>query len=278
MPSSAPWSSGHGDSSSTSVPSASNSTASYRPPGRGAAPVGPTWLRRRRGPARPRRCSALQARRRRRPAPGSRSGAPSRRAARGRSGSEGASWFTFAPPASLASFQPPRWPQPCGSATVPARHLVRDHRPAPRTAPDSDVMRAMSAVVERRRRAASSGWMRSACVAAAAHQQRRVVHPGVVRAQLAQADQAQREVAARRRSRTPAARPRASATASSDVHTPVAVAHAIAEHAGRDLVAEHDRRAAARPSFLSDRPERRRPNQSPAGPDAQQQRRSALAA
>ena len=100
---------------------------------------------------------------------------------------------TFAPPAALASCQPPRWPQPCGSATVPGRHLVGDldrhldraraaTRSAPRSPSASPCARGVVGMHPQRVRAP------------AAHQQRRVVHPRVVRAQLAQADQPQREV------------------------------------------------------------------------------------
>ena len=87
---------------------------------RGGAPA----LRPRRGPARRRRCpaSATSA------TASTRTGMPFRcamPASRSRcSGPDGASWFTFAPPALFASCQPPRCPQPCGSATVPGRHLV----------------------------------------------------------------------------------------------------------------------------------------------------------
>ena len=44
------------------------------------------------------------------------------------SGAEEVSRLTFAPPAALAVSQPASWPQPCGTATVPADHLVGDQR------------------------------------------------------------------------------------------------------------------------------------------------------
>ena len=75
--------------------------------------------------------------------------------------------------------------------------------------------------------------------AAAAHQQRRVVHPGVVRAQLAQADQAEREL---RRCAVGALEPVDLAERSrvADLHAAVGVAHTVAEHARPDVIAEHD--------------------------------------
>ena len=95
-------------------------------------------------------------------APGSRSGRPSRPARSRSSGSPLASRFTFAPACALASCQPPRWPQPCGSATVPGRHLVghldRHRRPSPDF--DSTAPRRRPRA---RARAASSGCTRSAC-------------------------------------------------------------------------------------------------------------------
>ena len=106
------------------------------------------------------------------------------------SGSLLASRFTFAPPCSLASCQPPRWPQPCGRATVPG--VISSVTLTPTTsAPDLDSSLA-SPPSSIPCSSASSGWIRSEWVAAAAHQQRGVVHPGVVRAQLAHPDQPER--------------------------------------------------------------------------------------
>ena len=58
-------------------------------------------------------------------------------------GSDGASWFTFTPPASFASRHPPRCPQPCGSATVPGV-ISSVTSTGTSTEPDSDVTRATS--------------------------------------------------------------------------------------------------------------------------------------
>ena len=208
----APWSSGHGGSSSTSVPSASNSTASYRPPGTGAAPAGSTGLRRRRGPARRRRC-APRARRRRRPAPGSRSGAPSRRAARGRSGSDGRQ-LVHVRAARLVGELPAARGAPSRAAARPCRGIISSVTiTGASTEPDCEVIRAMSPSASRGR-GGVVGVDAQRVRAAAAHQQRRVVHPGVVRAQLAQPDQAEREVAGRRRSADSSRATSASATAS----------------------------------------------------------------
>ncbi len=72
------------------------------------------------------------------------------------------------------------------------RHLVgHEHRHADAPARDSSVARL--AVLEPAGRGVV-GMHAQRLHPAAAHQQRRVVHPGVVRAQLAQADQQQREV------------------------------------------------------------------------------------
>ena len=126
-----------------------------------------------------------------RPAPGCRSGTPSRPAARGPRARRSPAGSRSRRACSLASRQPPRWPQPCGSATVPGvissvtltRHVDRAGlRLEPR----------LAAVLETVRRGVV-GMDAQRMLAAAAHQQRRVVHPRVVGAQLAQADQPQRE-------------------------------------------------------------------------------------
>ena len=116
-----------------------------------------------------------------------------------------ASRLTLTPPASLASCQPPRWPQPCGSATVPGV-ISSVTFTGTSTAP----LARRAGTTCRRPRAGGRGVLgvdAQRVRAAAAHQQRRVVHPRVVRAQLAQADQPQRESPGRGRSPRPAGRP-----------------------------------------------------------------------
>ena len=121
-------------------------------------------------------------------------------------GSDGASRFTFTPPASFASRQPPRCPQPCGSATVPGV-ISSVTSTGTSTEPDSEVSARNVAIPEAGRRGVV-GMDPQRLRAPAAHQQGRVVHPGVVRAQLAQADQPQRKVRRRAVRRTPAGRSR----------------------------------------------------------------------
>ena len=78
------------------------------------------------------------------------------------SGSADASRLTFTPPAALASYQPPRWPQPCGSATVPGV-ISSVTSTGTSTAPDLLATRAVSPSA-RPCASASSGCTRSACV------------------------------------------------------------------------------------------------------------------
>ena len=107
------------------------------------------------------------------------------------SGSLEVNSLTLAPPAALATCQPPpRCPQPCGMATVPATM--------------SSVSVAGSAILPNGERTATSSpsaiprfAASSMCIsgprpAVAAHQQRSVVHPRVLRAGITHADQPQR--------------------------------------------------------------------------------------
>ncbi len=113
-------------------------------------------------------------------------------------------------PASLATRQPPLplWPQPCGTATTPCLTSVGQHRREldlamgggdPHAVALGDAERLGIGRVDPRR-----------LRAAATVEQRRVVHPRVLRAQLAHADQPQREAGVRRRARRAARSPRRS--------------------------------------------------------------------
>ena len=99
--------------------------------------------------------------------------------------------FTFAA-VLVGDFQPPLWPQPCGSATTPGVISSRDACTG-----TVDRRRSWTRAAPRRRPRARAGGVVGLIRSAgprAAHQQRRVVHPRVVGAQLTHADQPQREV------------------------------------------------------------------------------------
>ena len=123
------------------------------------------------------------------------------------SGSEEASTLVFAPPAAFATCQPPLVTPAVGHGDRPGDHLVGEQRdrldltvrgadPDPLAVADPEPARVV-------------GMDAGAMDAVAGHQLRRVVHPGVVGAQLAQADHPQRELAARAR---PSARERSDST------------------------------------------------------------------
>ena len=121
----------------------------------------------------------------------------------------------------------------------------------------------------RRRRSPSRGGVLGmdpgGVLAAAAHQQRRVVHPGVVRAQLAQADQAQREVGVVRRCGRRGARPRRRSRARRGGRGGRGGAPSCASPRPRGARRARSR-AGSRRSFLTLSPPRRSPKRSPLGP------------
>ena len=138
------------------------------------------------------------------------------------------------------------------------------------TAPDFDASARLAAVLEAVRRGVV-GVHAQRVRAPAAHEQRRVVHPRVVRAQLAQADQPQREARVARRSPPPGARAPPTIAVGREVHARVAVAELVAQHAGRRCARRARCRAGACAACRGSARARRRPNRSPLGPGAEQQ-------
>ena len=128
-----------------------------------------------------------------------RTGIPLRKAIPARrSRSSGAaleSAFTFAPPAPFARRQPPRCPQPCGTATVPgliSSVTFTGNSIAPSSTTRARALRPRARGARRRRDARGAECGRRASRAASCH-------PGVVRAQLAQPDQPHRVAGVARR-------------------------------------------------------------------------------
>ena len=190
---------------------------------------------RRRGDGRPPSAAAATA--------SSRTGIPFRcaiPASRSRSsGSEEASRLTLAPPAAFGDAPAAAVAPAVRDRDRAALDLVGDRRRRSRSSRAPRLIRQRSPSSSPSA-SASSGWIAGGVGAPAAHQQRRVVHPGVVRAQLAQADQPQREVGvvavARRQ---PLAPPRAISGGSRRTRL-LAVADLLAHHVRRQVLGEHD--------------------------------------
>ena len=169
----------------------------------------------------------------------------------------------MAPPAALAVSQPPWWPHPCGTAIVPAIDLVGD----PRLGLDLAVRGGDpdAVAVADPGRVGVGGVEPGAVDPVAGHQLLGVVHPRVVGAELAQADQPQREalvaVARPRRSGRPRRRSRAGRGGR-------ACRRGGSCPPGRRARARRRGRSpcGASASLPRLRPPRRRPKRSPSGP------------